>query len=104
MSSNISSNTNSFNTTENNRDNDAVISKILTDPTNFDQVTDLLDAYGPDAFKFDFTTANKKLGPGGYSLFAQAETWPALNMEGVDIGLVVTVSKCFCPNELRVLT
>jgi len=81
----------SFDTTENNRNNDAQIAKILADPTDRDQISDLISAYGQDAFLFDFTNAVNRTGPGGFAYFAQAETWPALNFKNADIGLVATV-------------
>ncbi|GJJ14281.1 hypothetical protein Clacol_008545 [Clathrus columnatus] len=81
----------SFDTTENNRNNDLQVAKILSDSTDREQVQDLLAAYGPDAFLFDTTKAVNRTGPGGFAYFAQAETWPALNYKNADIGLVVTV-------------
>jgi len=82
---------NNFNTTEGTRSNDPTISRITTDASNVERVNDLLAAYGPNAFKFDFSTATKSVGLGGYSLFAQAETWPALNQPDVSMGMVATV-------------
>ncbi|GJJ14282.1 hypothetical protein Clacol_008546 [Clathrus columnatus] len=87
----MSSGVSTFNTTENTRANDATIAKILSDPTDTDQVLDLIAAYGPDAFLFNFTTAARRSGPGGFAFFGQAETWPALNYKNADIGLVSTV-------------
>jgi hypothetical protein len=80
-----------FDTTENNRNNDAEIAKIQADATDREQVVDLVATYGQNAFLFNFTTAVNRTGPGGFAYFAQAETWPALDLNDADIGLVSTV-------------
>lgn len=80
-----------FDTTENNRNNDANIAKILTDATDRDQVNDLVQLYGQNAFLFNITTAVNRTGPGGFAYFSQAETWPALDYKNANIGLVTTV-------------
>jgi len=87
----MSSTVATFNTTEGTRANAATIAQVLADATDEEQITDLIAAYGDDAFLFNFTTAARRTGPGGFALFGQAETWPALNYKNADIGLVSTV-------------